>query len=369
MASEGKNIITLPAAFFLDTNILDALPESLESGELNSLVSEAGQVHSRVYLPDVVAREWLKHRLDKVVKSYVSVRKGSKHLRNYISTIPGFELENKAIIDAVFSNGIRRMKAGELRILRPPHIDTRSMTLNAVSEVAPFTHSNKGFKDELIILSMLDVVGRWTLKSCVLVTNDSHFEEKEIQPRFEHLKVDFRIVNNLQKATQLIVDTLNIAGQRYYEKTIMEATELSQSHWDEISSKIIEKVHSDGVSEFRLTSDERYSALEGTLKRVVRVNPLEIKGAIPGVPEKTEAGLTPITISVDVELELEYEQMEFNWADVFGKKIRTTEEKREFKPIPNIRVVRTKTVSVLVEATARFVKDKWEELEIIEVRI
>ncbi len=369
MASEEKNIITLPAAFFLDTNILDALPESLESGELNSLVSEASQVGSRVYLPDVVAREWLKHRSDKVVESYVNVRKGSKHLRNYISNIPDFELENKAIIDSVLSNGIRRMKAGRLRILRPPRIDTRSMTFNAVGEVAPFTHSNKGFKDELIVLSMLDVVGRWTFKSYILVTNDSHFEDKEIRPRFEHLKVDFRIVNNLQKATQLIVDTLNIAGQRYFEKTIRDATELSQLHWDEISSKIIEKVNSDGVSEYMLTSGERYSTLEGTLKRVVRVNPLKIKGAMPGVPEKTEASLTPITISVDVELELEYEQMEFNWADLFGKKIRTTEEKRELKPIPYIRVARTKTVSSSVEATAKLVKDKWEEFKIIDVRI
>jgi len=369
MASEEKNIITLPAAFFLDTNILDALPESLESGELNSLVSEAGQVGSRVYLPDVVAREWLKHKVDKVVESYAKARKGSNHLRNYINTIPDFELESKAIIDAVLSTGIRRMKAGRLRILRPPRIDTRSMTSNAVGGVAPFTYSNKGFKDELIVLSMLDVVGRGTFKSCLLVTNDSHFEDKEIRPRFGHLKVDFRIVNNLQKATQLIVDTLNTAGQRYFEKIIREATELSQSHWDEISSKIIEKANSDGVSVYRLTYGARDSTFEGSVKRVVRVNPLEIKGALPGIPEKTEASLTPITISVDVELELEYEQIEYGLADYLGKKIRTTEEKSELKPIPYIRILRTKTVSASVEATAKLVEDKWEEFKIIEISI
>ena len=369
MASEEKNIITLPVAFFLDTNILDALPESLESGELNSLVSEVGQVRSRVYLPDVVAREWLKHRVDKVVKSYLNVRKGSKHLRSYISTIPDFELEDKAIIDAVFSSGIQRMKAGRLRILRPPLIDTRSMTLNAVCEVAPFTHSNKGFKDELVVLSMLDVIGRGTFKSCVLVTADKDFAEKDIQPRFKLFNVEFRVVNNLQKATQLIVDTLNEAGQKYYEHVCRSAFEYAKTHWKEISSSIIKKINLDGVSEFRLTDGGRYSVLDGTLKRVVRVNPLEIKGAIPGVPEKTEASLTPITISVDVELELEYEQMEFNWADIFGKKIKTTDEKREFKPIPYILVVKTKTFSASVEATAKLVKDKWEEFKIIEVRV
>ncbi|HUW83397.1 MAG TPA: hypothetical protein VMZ31_11430 [Phycisphaerae bacterium] len=50
-----------PLAVFLDTNVLDSLPESLESGELSKLVKQA----SRVYVPDVVARERVNHRYTK----------------------------------------------------------------------------------------------------------------------------------------------------------------------------------------------------------------------------------------------------------------------------------------------------------------
>ena len=106
-----------------------------------------------------------------------------------------------------------------------------------------------------------------------------------------------------------------------------------------------------------------------TIKRVISVKPLEIKGAVPGIPDESKGGLTPITIIVDVELELEYEQMEFDWAEVFGRKVKTIEEKREYKPARYIRVIRTKTVGISVEAKAKLVNDKWEGFEISEVRI
>lgn len=365
----AKNII-LPVAFFLDTNILEALPETLESGELNSLVSEAKQFHCKVYLPDVVAREWIKHRFDKAVGSYADIRKGSDHLRKYIDAIPDFKLESKAIYNAVFKAGIQRIKNAGLRILRPPFIKTRSITSNAVCEVAPFAPDGKGFKDELIVLSMLDVVSRWTFKSCILVTKDRHFSEKDIASRFKPFDVDFRTVDRLQNATQLIVDTLDEAVRRHYEKVTREATEYTKLHWKEISRSIIDKVSSDGVSEFRLTHayGETPSILEGTLKRVVSVKPLEIKEAMPGIPDES-TGLTPITISVDVELELEYERMELDWADVFGRRVKITEEKREFKPNRYSRVVETKTVDASIEAKARYSDDKWEGFVISEVQI
>jgi hypothetical protein len=363
----AKNI-TLPAAFFLDTNILDALPETLESGELNSLISEAKDVHCKVYLPDVVAREWIKHRLDNAVNSYADIRKGSDHLRKYIDATPNFKLKGEAIFDAVFKVGIQRIKNAGLRILRPPFIKTRPITSNAVFEVAPFTHSNKGFKDELVVLSMLDVVGRWNYKSCVLVTEDKHFSEKDISGRFKQFDVDFRVVNNLQTATKLIVDTLDEATQRRYEEVIRGVTEYVKSRWEEISSKIIEKVNSDGVSDFRLSYGSAYTYREGTVKRVVSVKPLEITGALPGIPDES-TGLTPITISVDVELELEYERMEVDWTDVFFQKIKTTEEKREFKPGRYSRVVETQTVNASIEAKARYSDDKWEGFIISEVQV
>lgn len=364
------NNITLPAVFFLDTNILDALPETLESGELNSLVSEAKEVHCKVYLPDVVAREWIKHRLYNAVDSYVDIRKGSGHLRKYIDAIPDFELESKAIADAVFKVGIQRIKNADLRILRPPFINTRSITSNAVYEVAPFAPEGKGFKDELIVLSMLDVVSRWNFKSCILVTKDKHFSEKDISSRFKPFDVDFITVDKLQNATQLIVDTLDEAVQRHYEKVIREVTEYAKSNWDEISLSIIDKVNSDGVSELRITHayGEPPSVLEGTVKRIVSVKPLEIKEATPGIPDES-TGLTPITISVDVELELEYERMKLDRATILSRKVKTTEEKREFKSPQYSRVVRTKTVYASIEAKAKNSDDKWEGFVISEVRI
>lgn len=64
---------TTSVAVILDTNVLDALPESLKSGELSNLTSAVW----RVFVPDVVAREWQWHRLWKADESYKTLRKVS----------------------------------------------------------------------------------------------------------------------------------------------------------------------------------------------------------------------------------------------------------------------------------------------------
>ena len=73
-----------PMVFFLDTNILDELPETLESGELSSLIAEAEEVEVKVYIPDIVAREWIWHRLEKLLNSIADAKTSLDHVRRYL---------------------------------------------------------------------------------------------------------------------------------------------------------------------------------------------------------------------------------------------------------------------------------------------
>lgn len=369
MAENGNKTIKLPAAFFLDTNILDTLPESLESGELSHLVSEADDCNCRVFLCDVVAREWLKHRWDNACKSAESLMKGIRHLGKYIDSIPEVPIEDDAFYASVFRKGIQRIKEARLRVLKPPLLYTRAITAGAVFEAAPFSHSNKGFKDELIVLSMLQLLNRCSYGSCVLVTSDGHFRERDLRSRFEKYDVHFRVVDKLSGAVQLIVDTFDREKQKYIEQIIASGMEHAQAHWVEISSAITERVEAEGVSAYRLYLGEKHSTLDGVLKRVISAKPMQIAYVTPGRWDETESVLTSMTISVDVELELEYEQMEFVWSDTFGRKIRTTEERQEFRPTPYVRVPKTKSVGASLEAASTYDDSKWNGFEITSVSI
>jgi hypothetical protein len=145
-----------PMAVFLDTNILEELPENLESGELSSLIAEAKEVLVKICLPDIVAREWIWHRLEKLIKNMEGAKKGLDHIRKYFKDIPDFNPpEANNILDSVFRISVKRIKESGLRVLGPPKTNIRMLTHRAAYKQAPFRGSNRGFKDELVVLTML----------------------------------------------------------------------------------------------------------------------------------------------------------------------------------------------------------------------
>lgn len=369
MPESKDDTIERPTAFFLDTNILDSLPETLESGELGNLIHEGNKCGCRVFLSDVVAREWLKHRWDKALSSARNVEKDSKYLADYTESVPLVSVERKHLYESVFKKGIQRIRALDLRILPPPPLFPRTITKSAVFARPPFSHSNKGFKDELIVLTMLRLVHKWSYKTCVLVTNDNHFVESKICSRFEPLKVKFKVVDSLQNATQLLIDTLNVEDRLYYEQIQTAGVKHANAYWDEISSSIIEGVEAEGVYDYRMRYGEKYSTLDGTPKRVIDTIPLKITGITPGGYDEVAGAVTSMTVSVDVELELEYEQMEFNWGELLGRRIKTVEENEPFKPTPHVRVTRKKVVSASIEVASVLADVKWEGFEIKSVSI
>src|SRR5262245_40388830 len=127
--------LPFPIAVFLDTNILDALPEDLRSGELASLVSEAG----RVILPDIVAREWLTHSIEKAANSLKDAAKCRAHLKQYddswvVTRDPkASELERNVVRTAV-----RRIRDANLRVASPPRLNARDLAKRASRRVPPF---------------------------------------------------------------------------------------------------------------------------------------------------------------------------------------------------------------------------------------
>jgi hypothetical protein len=369
MPESRDDTIERPAAFFLDTNILDSLPETLESGELGNLIRESKKCGCRVFLCDVVAREWLKHRWDKALSILQSVEKGSKYLADYTDNVHVISVARKDLYERVFKKGIQRIKALDLRILPPPPLFVRTITKSAVFALPPFSHSNKGFKDELIVLTMLRLIHNWSYKTCVLVTNDNHFVESKLCSRFEPLRVKFKVVDSLQNATQLLIDTLNEEDRLYYEQIQTAGVKHANDCWDQICSAIIESVEAEGVYDYRMRYGEKYSSLDGTPKRVIDAVPLKITSITPGGYDEAAGAITSMTVSVDVELELEYEQMEFNWGEVFGRRIKTVEENESFKPKPYVRVTRKKIVSASIEAASRLSDTEWEGFEIKSVSI
>ncbi|KKL80018.1 hypothetical protein LCGC14_2009000 [marine sediment metagenome] len=361
--AEQKKGLEWPIAVFLDTNVLDALPESLESGELSNLVEEA----SRVFVPDVVAREWMSHRYQKAFDSIANALKASRQLRQYSDewvkiglTKPGelyLEVGRKAA---------RRLRAAGLRVLRPPRIDTRDITARAVLAIPPFRQAGRGFKDELTVLSMLELLARWTYKSAVLVSKDHDFRD-DLGRRFEHLKVRVAVCRSLSETQGLLRRSLDEAAAAAMAQRADAVLSLASQHWEDIRRTIEDSARSEGVSELELLdyfSDPKDIPKGARLRRLVNVKPTKLDHVSVGRKHARSERIL-VTVYAECKITIEVEVTDLT-ARVFLNRLTMEERRGVDWPNPERQTLILKR-SLSVEATAREDESgNWSDLRLIE---
>jgi len=310
--SENKAMGSFPIAVFIDTNILDSLPEDLQSGDLSSLAETAEKTGARVYIPDVVAREWLKHRLDKIVGSFREYRKSRDHLKNYLPTIPEWKVTEDDYLNSVYRALIGRLRRSGCRVLGPPKTTIRGLTHRAVWEEPPFRGANKGFKDELVVVAMLKLVSRgWNYRTYVLVTKDHDFPGDSLEERFRRRNVVFEKVQSLHEAKELLAKRFSEKGFEAWKqdraKTEDEIRAFLSQHWDSISQAVTRKFAEEGISTWTIYGYGQKDIPEHAyIKRVVKISPSKI-GTIDVGKEDEKTRETPVTIGVEAVLTLEVE--------------------------------------------------------------
>lgn len=366
--SNDKEIF--PIAIFLDTNILDSLPENLTAGDLSGLVADADNIGAKVYISDVVAREWLKHRIDKFLDSYKNYIKCRNHIKKYFTDIPEFNITKDEFWNNVHGSFVSYLKKCGCRLLAPPNATIRTLTERAVAAVPPFRYGNKGFKDELVILSMLKLVERgWNYKTYVIVTQDNDFPSQELKKRFAQHEVKFERVNSLQDARKLLDEKLNATWKQERAAREAEVTGFLSKHWDSISQAVVREVEEKGVSLYNLFSFGRDDIpKDSNIKMIVKTIPIEIQSVDVGIEDEVTHDI-PVTISVNTKLSLEVNKRTWLYDNLF---IKIGTEERKFDETPSY-----KTESTIVDierpisrhAVVRRAKSgELTELELVDMR-
>jgi len=360
---------TFPIVFFLDTNILEGLPESLESGELSSLISEGNETGTNVYLPDVVAREWCYHRVEKLVDGLKEFENGSKQIRKYDKSLPKYKIVPENLLKSVFTQSVRNIKASGLRVLGPPHLNLIELRNRAVFKLPPFKDVNKGFKDELVLLGVLKRLQEgWNYRTCVLVTQDRDFNEENLQNRFKPYGAVLRVVRTISEAKNFLKKKLTDTWTKEQEQIAREAKELASQYWNTISEMISVRIKEKGVSNWILTIFHKEGLEDSpTIKRIIRSKPIEIASVTVGVQRKDPEEI-PLTIWVTTELDLEVQTYSSLSSDLLtGYVTMEGENPYEIKLRTGLRIVKR---NIPIEAGAKRLEDgTWEGFHIIEAQV
>jgi len=366
----NNNKEIFPIAIFLDTNILDSLPENLRAGDLSGLVADCNNIGATVYIPDVVSREWLKHRIDKFFISLSNYLKSRSHIKKYFPNIPDFNINIEEFKNNVYRTLISFLKKSGCRLLGPPKASIIGLTDRAINAIPPFRYANRGFKDELVVLSMFKLEKRgWNYNTYVLITKDNDFPSEDLKRRFISHEVKFERVNSLREARNFLETKLDETWKRYKAQIESEVKEFLSKHWEIISKAVIEQIEEKGISRWILFGLESKDISKNEqIKRIVKSIPRNIDSVDVGREDEITHEI-PLTISVQTQISLEVEENPFLYEALFGK-VGIEGWKTESKPVFQRE---SKTVNIdrqilLYAVAIRDDNNSLSELQFVEMR-
>lgn len=168
----------------MDVLSLELYDNAIEMIEINDLVEKVN-----VFIPEMVLLELSSHRLDKMSKRLKNIRKFSREFENVpevnISIHEEFDIEKQII-------KIKEAALDSINLIKiPDNGDELFSTVleMALDKIPPFEKdkSDKGFKDALILLSIIDYAKNGDFTLFVLFTDDNAFNnnKNDIITRFE----------------------------------------------------------------------------------------------------------------------------------------------------------------------------------------
>jgi hypothetical protein len=303
-----KGIDLLPAAVFLDTSVLEPDQQTLESAELAQLVCFAQTLGGGdVFMPDIVRREWMEHRVSEAIKFLDNAQASLKHVNQYMPNSGNISGGPKALTKAVKAASKKRISTAGLRVLEPPDATLAELTDRAVTDVPPI---NTGFKDELVVLAMLSLLSsnvdrssrRCRYRSAILIAKDGHYNHNHLPERFTDYKVRFILFPSIAKANSWLDGCFTDARRKILSLRKDAALEAAKAKWAEISDTVREAIERQGISISTLRRSDR-----GDITRIVAVRPVQIR-EVSAVAEASVSAECPITIIVDVEIDVEVQE-------------------------------------------------------------
>ncbi len=352
----------LSVAIFLDTNVLDPLPETLESGSLQGLVSDAKSLGLTVYLPDIVAREWVQHRLEEAVKSITRAVDCVERLGQYSEQWLQMELPSPKIIRETIESKARERLAGSgLVVLDPPHVDMAEISDRAVRGSPPFKNGDRGFKDELLVRTVLELVRKEKYMSVMLVSKDKVFLDEIIRSRFKPHNIQFMCVQNLEDAAGKLKVALSEEVRRIRQERQERVRKLAETKWQQIEKAVIEKVKSEGVARYQLFEEDRLPPMS-TMRKILEVRPQKIASLDVGpTHEGTHQARVTLGVSCQLKVEVEY----YDLGAFLGGRVYMEDAPRRPNRLGPVLGEAPMERTVFLEAKVRQEGENWSELELV----
>lgn len=323
--------VTWPAGVYLETSILRKLPLDVATAELVRLIEICKALEIPIAVPMVALDEWVASRkLDFVEKagSYESATEKLTTLKEkyliYID-LPSFDSlilpkDKKSISDEIETMLKSRLRDIGIIAAETPNIKLELLLKMSIDKVRPFEEKGeKGFRDSVILFTILEYAKKLPVGFHLLVTEDQVFNHPDVNQTASDHNVKLVVVRSIQEAIDKLNNFIGEVLRQHDAKRKIILKHFLDSHREEISEFISEQRSFTGLFGFGNKTKEGFSPQD--IKAITSVELLEIHNPTPGtLPNGAKKDRAKISFSAKVKFSLIITQHYFGYLDpgIFG---------------------------------------------------
>jgi hypothetical protein len=302
-------------ALYFDTNALRQLSHGVENVEFLGLREFAEKLGIKIFAPEVVILEWIAYWKKETSAELNKLKSASKRLARLLQENIKYEEPNDA------PNKIEQMmkiyieEAG-IQTIPIPVIALDELIKMSINKEPPFEEkSEKGFRDTIILFTILKHLEENEISSAIFITSDSIFTHYGITERFKKVGKSLSIAKNVTEARESLENQV----RSYWHYVVREGNPKIRSfltdRFDEISEYILKNAE---ISELFLrgglwgqVGQKEDIPSRANIKRILEVHPLKISNIYPGrilSERELQNGIEPITFTVSTNFDLIIEE-------------------------------------------------------------
>jgi hypothetical protein len=226
-----------PRKIFVESSLLFQLGPRLEHVEFANLLEVGRSVNCQTFVSEVSWMEYLRE-VGKLLDSSAAAHKSLDHQGKSIPEFVDAFLKTNAYLKDIDSHF--RSKAAErgIEIIPLARIDVTRLLMMSIDCTPPFEESKeKGFRDSLIMFSILEVIRGRPEDNALIITNDKLLA-RGFELHAEEYQTRLRIASTFNEGAAIIGEAISEAERSRLKREMEQAIEMLMRYQDEISLKI-----------------------------------------------------------------------------------------------------------------------------------
>lgn len=308
--NRDKRKILSSDAVYLDTNVLIDLSHGDTNVDFIELRSLLERGHVGLFVPETVVKEFIQHRIKDTLDQIERLKAASRKIGRLLGRDPLTHEEPQDVEATINEKMMNYLQNAGIEVIRTPNIPLETLIDMAVKKQPPFEEKGeKGFRDAVILFSIMDHMKTNSFSNAILVSVDPIFTHNEVIDRFKEKGQNILIGKSFAEAKDQVKKQIDTSLKAQAEKKKKDLISFLSTQSELIFDYILKNA---GASEDFLKGEFLASgSFSGAIKKVLAIRPKDIPDVVCGhlIKEKIfEKGDESITFSVLTELDLLVEQ-------------------------------------------------------------